>query len=343
MQSDRENHGALISVVVTAFNRTDYIDRALQSVRAQTVDLLSVEVILVANFNYNLKWPSPFNRFLSIQSEGSIGEYLSDALKNSSGQIIAFLDDDDVWEKTKLAYILQEFRADTTLIYIHNATKYINDLNNEIKSSRLSDSKFSKHSSKCIKMSNADIQRCLKRVLSTGGDFNLSSISIHRKIVENALPYLQQISGGTDTFFFWLSLFSEGNLLNTPNVITEYGLHMYNASRASSSEAKVLELKRIINTYYVISHFINREFVKINSQLGLEWLNKLISQYELLILVFSQASKSIIFRNLRHLLFSSPHFHYSSTRRIILFTFFHLIFPKLTNKVYFKFLENTGR
>lgn len=343
MPSDRENNPTLISVIVTAFNRIDYIDRALQSVRSQTVDLLSIEVILVTNFSYNLKWPSPFNRFLSLQSNGSIGEYLFDALKCSTGQIIAFLDDDDAWEKTKLEYILEEFFADTTLIYIHNATKYIDDLSNEIKSSRLSDSKFITHHSRCIKFSNAEIQHCLKHVLSTGGDFNLSSISIHRKIVEKALPYLPQISGGTDTFFFWLSLFSGGNLLITPNVMTEYGLHAYNASRAFSGEAKALELRKILNTYHVILHFINRESVKIDRKLGLEWLHKLIDQYELLSLVFSQASKFIIFMNLRCLLFSSPHFRYSSTRRIILFSLFHLIFPKLTNKVYFKFLENTGR
>lgn len=343
MLSDRKTHNPIISVIVTAFNRTEYVDRALQSVRYQNVDPSLVEVILVSNFRYNLNWSSPFNRFLSFQTEGSIGEYLYEALNRSTGQIISFLDDDDVWEETKLRNVLQEFSTDPALVYLHNSVKYINDLGTGIMASRLSDSKFSKNFYRGIKFNSTNFPRYVKHVLSTGGDFNLSSISIHRKIAEFALPYLRKINGGTDTFFFWFSIASGSNLLITQKELTRYGIHAHNSSRASISEAKSLELKKLTNTYTVILSFINNEQVQIKKELAVRWISALINQYDLLILDFSNASKLLIFTCLKRLVICYFEFLYSSMERIILFTFLYLLFPKLATKLYFRFLENMSR
>jgi len=51
--------------------------------------------------------------------EGHIGERIVDALKYASGEVICFLDDDDLFDKEKLHYIYNIFRKMLILdIYI---------------------------------------------------------------------------------------------------------------------------------------------------------------------------------------------------------------------------------
>ena len=89
----------MISVIITAYNRSDYLKDALRSILNQTLDVDKFETILIKNF------PDPFADALSSENKitviaggnDSIGSYISKALSIARGEIISFLDDDDAF------------------------------------------------------------------------------------------------------------------------------------------------------------------------------------------------------------------------------------------------------
>lgn len=110
-----------ISVIVTAYNRRTYIMDALKSVLDQTLSREKWEMIVVKNFNdeavdsFLIK-----NGIKNIIMEGTIGEFLYEGVKNSKGEVISFLDDDDIFLREKLECVFGLFSMDDKLVYYHN-------------------------------------------------------------------------------------------------------------------------------------------------------------------------------------------------------------------------------
>ena len=101
----KEHTQPLISVVISAYNRPDYLQESLDSALRQTVQPL--EIIVVDDC-------SPANLQSVVESFGGPAYYLRMArngganrarnagVRHARGQYIAFLDDDDIWLPHKL-------------------------------------------------------------------------------------------------------------------------------------------------------------------------------------------------------------------------------------------------
>ncbi|MBW2977898.1 glycosyltransferase family 2 protein [Candidatus Woesearchaeota archaeon] len=97
----------LISVIITVFNRPQFISQAIDSVLAQTYK--NYEIILVddGSTNKNLKKvlePYIKNKKIRCIYQKNTGLWGSrnTGIKNAEGEFIAFLDDDDLWLPKKL-------------------------------------------------------------------------------------------------------------------------------------------------------------------------------------------------------------------------------------------------
>ena len=111
-----------VSVIVTAYNRREYINEAINSVLSQNFDLMNVELIIITNFEFNFQITlQNINRYKIINLDGDIGEFLFTAISESSGEIIVFLDDDDMFDNEKLKYVNESFSTHRTLCYYHNS------------------------------------------------------------------------------------------------------------------------------------------------------------------------------------------------------------------------------
>ncbi|WP_338078060.1 glycosyltransferase family 2 protein [Acidianus infernus] len=117
-----------ISVIVTAYNYRPYIVEALNSLRTQELDKESFDVIVVANFDQ-----AEISRYLCtkwkfIQSKNRwIGPKVSEALKETSGYVVVFLEDDDLFERTKLKVIYDIFKQNQNLGFYRHKVKIINE------------------------------------------------------------------------------------------------------------------------------------------------------------------------------------------------------------------------
>ena len=89
----------LISVVITAHNRQQYLIDAVKSVLNQEIDRNAFEILVVKNFK-----EERMDNFLSDKGvrlfyteQKSFGAKLGIGIENAGGEIISFLDDDDTF------------------------------------------------------------------------------------------------------------------------------------------------------------------------------------------------------------------------------------------------------
>ena len=108
-----------ISVIVTAYNRKQYLDESLRSLERQTLPKDRFEVILITNFEFDISGYSMNIR--PIVMEGSIGKFIQRGILESNNDRICFLDDDDLFHPQKLQIIFDSFGPE--YMYFKNSYK----------------------------------------------------------------------------------------------------------------------------------------------------------------------------------------------------------------------------
>ena len=121
----------LVSVIVTTYNRKEYLKETLDSILNQTFK--DSELIVVDNFsNYDF---IPFiksfkdNRIRYFQNEnnGIIAVNRNFGIKKAKGKYIAFCDDDDLWMKEKLEKVVNAIHQNPeAILYCHNEIMVVN-------------------------------------------------------------------------------------------------------------------------------------------------------------------------------------------------------------------------
>lgn len=347
MQTDQKDftiieRKPMISIIITAYNRLDFIDRAIESVARQTLDPSNLQVILVTNFQYNLNLPkSKYHSIFVINTNGTIGHFLYMAMLKAEGEIIAFLDDDDIWANNKLEIINDKFLQNKDIYYYHNSAKYINLQDKEIKYKRPLDSKkifLKKNGTYDFSMSNPD-NRSINLALIVSGDFNLSSICIRRNLISSSLAQLRRVEGSTDAFFFWLSIVSGHTLYFDYSKLTDYRVHDRNSSSIPTVSSKYKELNRQIKTYDILIEIVLIGHQIKNKYEILSWFNLFRSQEIMLFLIFAKAERKKVLQHFIRLLKFNPMLHNHIRLRIELFSIFYILFPHLSILIYTKLIK----
>ena len=329
----------MISIIITAYNRLDFIDQALESVTRQTLDPSFLQVILLTNFDYNLNlMRSKYHSIFVIKANGTIGHFLYLAMLKAEGEIIAFLDDDDIWVNNKLEIIMNKFLQNNDIYYYHNSVEYIDIKAKEIKYKRPLDSRkkyLKENGTFAFSMSNPD-SHSIKFALMISGDFNLSSICIRRSLVSSSLVHLLRVEGSTDAFFFWLSIISGHTLYFDFSKLTKYRLHNHNSSSMLTLSSKYKELNKQIKTYDILIDIgISDQTIK-NNYAILAWLDLYRNEELMLFLIFSESKRKEVLHRFIKLIKINRKLHNHVRQRIELFTIVYIFFPRLAILIYTK-------
>lgn len=128
-----------VSVIIPTFNRAGLVEKAIQSVLEQTYRDLEIIVCddgstdntvdVVRSMQTNSDLPIklevlPFNLGVSAARNR--------AIFISGGDLIAFLDSDDMWKPDKLAKQVEFLESDTRFIGVGCQTEYISQVNNSV-------------------------------------------------------------------------------------------------------------------------------------------------------------------------------------------------------------------
>ena len=180
-----------ISVVITAYNRREFVKDALKSVLNQKLDRQDYEVILVKNFADESidNFANSNGVKLVFSDETNLGRMCLRGLNNSSGEIVSLLDDDDVFHPYKLSIVL-EAMSDQAVCFMHNrstafsTTIHVTDSNYAVRERQR-------------KLRLGEIRTlALLCAVKEGGTSNSSSVTFRKGIIDGYEKVLEETAWG---------------------------------------------------------------------------------------------------------------------------------------------------
>lgn len=231
----------MITVLVTAFNRKQFLPEALCSVINQTLDPSEYEVIVVKNFADGLS-----DRIIKengfkeiICNDPRVGIHYMLALREASGEVICPLDDDDLFHPNKLEYIRGFYAQNRCLGFVWNSVLTFRGDEPQVGRGVL----------------DADFRDLLVRRIRSSGKpkntpypFNNSGIAVKRDILLNRIDLLSKIEMAIDAYMFFAAYMADCDFLFTSKILTYYRLHSSNVSQVFDVDQQKF-LDRRLRTY----------------------------------------------------------------------------------------------
>jgi glycosyltransferase involved in cell wall biosynthesis len=255
----------LISVIITAYNRKEFLKNAIRSVYTQLLDKGLYEVVIVKNFeNKDLDdYIAKLGYKNIIYDTPKYGEQISVGIEESKGEILAFLDDDDEFKQEKLSKIYNVFSTQKEVSYFHDTREYI--YNDKIVDINTKDPKIKQiikyleeitpHEDFLINPFDKRMENFL--IKYHGIVATQSLMSVRRNCIEDKIYLLKQINTGVENF---IPAFAAecGKLFHTAEKLTGYRIHNKNSSIAFNE-------KDTLRTYFNLMRFINDGKIIINN------------------------------------------------------------------------------
>ncbi|ACP37766.1 glycosyl transferase family 2 [Sulfolobus islandicus M.14.25] len=208
-----------ISVIITAHDRKKYILDALNSVINNAIPSDKLEIVIVKNYkddyiDYEIeKLSKRYNIVSLIENNFKLGAKISAGIKNSQGEIVTFLEDDDLYLPYRLINILKIFN-DTSIIFYHNMF--------EILGNKRIDEIVSNYKHNIILSCDDSKQSEYKYLASTEAKFNLSSIAVRKNILDSWTDVILKVNFAVDNLLFYISLSEKGCLMIDPKIFTKF-------------------------------------------------------------------------------------------------------------------------
>lgn len=231
----------MISVIIVCHERRNFILQAIKSVERQTISKDLYEIIVVKNFLDEKidKYIECLNGKNILSMETSGWSKLICGVKASEGEILCFLDDDDMFREDKLENIFTIFNKYQSLCFLHNG--YLKILENE----EINISKYNKSfENSHLKLFDTTIDKDLYKAIKMRLDFNSSSISVKKKYILNRLETPNDsIIKSVDTFIFYLMLENSLTIANYSEKLTFYRYHNSVSNYVNMPSQKIIESK----------------------------------------------------------------------------------------------------
>lgn len=242
----------LISVIITAYDRRQYLLNAIKSALVQSLPRKLYEIIVVKNFHDNeIDRFIQDNKIKEVYSEQkNQGRMVIDAFEKAEGEIISFLDDDDVFFPEKLKFVVEIFTLNSTIVYFHNGYKASREFDKPFYVSVSKESQELKQGKKSrVKIVDRNSsKRNISIFKQDGGDFNSSCISVKKKLITDNMAFLKNIKHSVDTGLFFCALKSSGDLLMDHILLNGYRLSNVNSSTYTVKSLISEKKKRSVNS-----------------------------------------------------------------------------------------------
>lgn len=202
----------LISVLISTYNYSRYIDDAIQSVVEQDFPAEDVEIIVVDDGSTDdtpermAKWGRRIH-YIRKENGGQASAY-NVGFDSSRGEIICFLDADDYWYHSKLTRVVKQFMADKTAKVVYHTLDIVDAKGNTL---GVVPQRF--NNEMVLNMPSSEYFQRMNRFTPPS-----SGISVRAECLRNVMPVPQELRLAADSYLhFFLPLYSECiHLITTP-------------------------------------------------------------------------------------------------------------------------------
>ncbi len=206
-----------ISVVITAYNRKEYILDAVKSVLDQTLSRKNYEIIVIKNFLDPEIDGYCSENSVRIINTGDVpqGEHIYKGITESKGDIISFLDDDDLYDSNRLASVFDVYSSYPQLLYYRNDLKVVDTTGASV-------SEVDPEGKDGLEI--FDTGSVLIKGIRTFR-WNMSCIAVRKQIYLKYLDYVKNIRAAPDLSTFYMAYETGGLFAWDHRKLTVYRLN----------------------------------------------------------------------------------------------------------------------
>jgi glycosyltransferase involved in cell wall biosynthesis len=226
--------------VIIADLRKRFLKRAVESVLSQDLDRKLYEIVVVKRFEdegLDAYLRSREVRVLKCDDE-RIGPKYYMGLLAAKGEIIAFLEDDDLWLPGKLSRVFSVFTSYNNVCFYHNSVIPVDRRMHPLRITLLDDqlNAARKFGSKLLATSSLSF-RDVEKLFESGAAFNTSSMCISKDFILEYSQSFHDIDLSPDLFLFTLSLATGRLIFLDSEELTMYGTHFDEYHTASGGNS----------------------------------------------------------------------------------------------------------
>lgn len=155
-----------------------------------------------------------------------------EGIKNARGEIVCFLEDDDLFSSDKLSTLTRIFGNRPELSFVHNGWKIMGE-------SAINGLKSPRTIKKELSLQAFEASYSIYKIARFKVYWNVSSMSVRRRNLSNFLEAISQINITVDFALFLFSLFSNGEVMLLPDILTFYRMHQLSLTSGSGRSPEV--------------------------------------------------------------------------------------------------------
>ncbi len=239
----KEEQSPLISVVIPAYNSENLIGATIDSVLAQTYE--HFELVIVDDES-NDRTPEIIKSFagrddrvkyLKIPHSGRPAVPLNKGIELSRGELVAFLDNDDLWDKHKLEEQVEYFEKNKQMVFVYSMSVTFGDV-----------SVFSPYYEVLPLLFRAAVNH--SELIAKGNSITASTVLAKREKLILAGNFDEDPELITHDFDMWLRLSELGSFGFIPRIHCKYRIHKSQLSRGwdiKKERLAYLQNKRDLN------------------------------------------------------------------------------------------------
>ncbi|MEM0220213.1 MAG: glycosyltransferase [Thermoproteota archaeon] len=292
----------MISVIVTEYNKRGYLKYALDSVFNQSLDKNLYEVILTKKEEDNEidNYARKNNAKIIYEETSNLGERIYNAIHESRGDIITFLEDDDMYDNNRLKIVYNTFKE-----------KKIGGFRNQLILIDQSGNRIGERGVKEDVLLNPKTYNHRKHVKLL---FNNSSIAVRRELIEPEIKSMKPVIDNYLAFTSMCNKHYEG-LYQVKDRLTFYRVHSQNTSKFSFDSKAVILISRWLQDYNLIYNKFRGCSKEIDKTLMLYISSSKVSIY--LLTLSSNQKPEVNLTTQEKMIFSNPCINpYSLKRKI---------------------------
>lgn len=220
------NQKPSITVVIPVYNRKQFINEAIKSIIDTNVNNNIIEIIIVTNIDLDINLKNDFVDLKIIRTdEKELSQKIKMGIISANADIIAFLEDDDLWVNNKISHILSIFNNKEIDFYHNNFLRFRNVPKRE--DYIYLQNNFLEIPTKDIRSSVKILKLFIKKFHP---EYNLSSMVIRKNFI---IPYIKFFDKfgtfGIDSLIFLIALTYGNHIYINENILTLIRIHKINS------------------------------------------------------------------------------------------------------------------